>query len=126
MPRLPDFRKGKRYWFNAPVRFTWLAPNGEERTSQGITRDVNTAGAYIVADELPPVGALVQLEIALPKMAKSPSGMCLHGEGIVLRTEFDGYKSAGAGRGGFAAAMQFYPEWTDAVVSQLKSSVLVM
>jgi hypothetical protein len=126
MPRSRDFRKAKRYWFNAPVRFTWLSPDGEPRVGQGITRDVTTSGAYVVADEMPSVGSLVQLEIALPKVAKSPSGMCLHGEGTVLRIEFAGYKKAGAGKCGFAAAMQFYPEWTDAVVSQLKKSVLVM
>jgi len=126
MPRLQEFRKGKRYWFKAPVRFSWRAHDGEPRTCEGVTRDVNTSGAYILADELPSVGALIQVEIALPKVAKSSSGMCLRGEGVVLRTEAGEGRRAGAGNGGFAAEMQLYPEWTDAVVSQLKRPVLVM
>lgn len=109
---------------NAPVQFTWVGHDGEPKTGRGVTRDVTTFGAYIVADALPSVGALMQLEIALPKVAQSPSGMCLHGEGVVLRTESSAsVPRTGAGHGGFAATMQFYPESTDSVASHFENSV---
>ena len=50
-------------------------------------RDINTFGVYVLTDSLPPVGARVQMEIMLPTLTDTGSGMHLQGEGVVLRRE---------------------------------------
>ena len=73
-----------------------------------------------MTDALPPVGARVQLEIILPKLVDTGSGMHLHGEGVVLRSE-----RGDAANCGFAASAQFYPKSADIVLSQLKGAAQV-
>jgi hypothetical protein len=92
-------------------------PDVKPKHGRGVTRDINTAGVFVETDALPPVGARVQMEIVLPKLADSSPGMHLHGEGIVLRCE-----NGDATQPGFAASAQFYPETADVVLSQLKVS----
>lgn len=110
-----ELRKAKRYRLSAPALFMWAPQDGKPHSGQGVIRDINTFGVYVKTDALPPVGARVQMEIALPKLAESGSGMHLHGEGVVLRCDFGESKKSG-----FAASAQFYPETTDAVLSQLR------
>lgn len=45
------------------------------------------SGVYILKDVLPPFGALVQLEVLLPRMEDPGVGVSLAGEGEVLRDE---------------------------------------
>jgi hypothetical protein len=85
-----------------------------------MTRDINTLGVFVVTDALPPAGALVQMEIILPKLADTGAGMHLHGEGIVLRSDVHGAKGAGVAERGFAASMQFYPEAAASVLSHME------
>lgn len=112
-----ELRKAKRYWLSAPALFVWAPKNGKPQCGRGVTRDINTSGVYVVTDALPPVGARVQIEIVLPKLANASPGMHLEGEGIILRCE-----SGDATKFGFAASAHFYPEATDAVLSQLRAS----
>jgi hypothetical protein len=110
-----ELRKQNRYKLNAPVHFMWAPHDGEPQGGQGITRDINTFGVYVMTDALPSVGARVQMEIALPALRDAGSGMQLTCEGVVLRCDYDD-----ATKRGFAASAQFYPETTDMVLSQLK------
>jgi hypothetical protein len=112
-----ELRKAIRYQLSAPALFMWATQDGKPHSGQGVTRDINTSGVYVVTDAVPPVGARVQLEIVLPKLADDSPGMHLQGEGIVFRCEFQE-----AGKSGFAASAQFYPEGTESVLSQLKAS----
>jgi len=121
-----ELRKAKRYPLSAPVHFMWACQDGKPQSGHGTTCDINTLGVYVLTDILPPVGALVQMEIVLPKLADTGPGMHLTGEGVVLRRESDATKRVGAKARGFAASMQFYPKTTDSVLSHLKSSGQVM
>jgi hypothetical protein len=60
-----------------------------------------------MADNAPPVGVMVEVDIEVPRLEESSSGMLLCGEGRVLRVERN------EGRTGFAAALQFFPEALD-------------
>ena len=111
-----ELRKAKRYPLSAPALFMWAPKDGKPQSGQGVTRDINTAGIYVLTDAMPPIGARVQMEIVLPRLADTSPGMHLQGEGIVLRCE-----SGKATKSGFAASALFYPEATEAVLSQLKA-----
>ena len=118
MNHVIELRKVKRYRLSAPALFMWAPFDGKPKSGQGVTRDMNTFGVYIKTDDLPPVGARIQLEITLPTLAGEGSGMHLQGEGIVLRCEYGGTNGVG-----FAASAQLYPESADVVLSQFKSHV---
>ena len=121
MPNAIELRKAKRYRLSAPALFLWAPHEGNPQSGQGMTRDINASGVYIQTEVLPPVGALVQLDILLPKLDDPGFGMSLAGEGVVLRVEPHGPKSADAGEAGFAASVQFYPEETASVLSRLET-----
>ena len=97
------------------------AQRGGPQGGQGVTRDINASGVYVLTDALPPVGALVQLEVLLPKLADRGVGMCLAGEGVVIRVEPSGSQGAGTSERGFAASVHFYPESTASALSHLES-----
>jgi hypothetical protein len=115
--RAIELRKASRYRLSAPALFLWAPQDGPPQTGEGITRDISTSGVYVLAESSPPVGARVQLDILLPKLADASPGMHLHGEGVVLRVEPGGAKGAVATEGGFAAAVQFYPEASELALS---------
>jgi hypothetical protein len=94
----------------------WAAQNGALNSGQGITRDINTAGVYVLTDAFPPLGARVQMDILLPRLKDSGLGMRLNGEGVVIRVESRGVNN----EAGFAAEVQFYPESSEMFLSHLK------
>lgn len=116
-----ELRKTKRYRLSAPALFVWAPQDGKPKNGKGVTRDINTFGVYVLTDAVPPIGARVQMEIVLPRLVDSSPGMRLQGEGIVLRCV-----NGDASKRGFAASAQFYPEATEAVLSQLRASVQVV
>jgi len=118
MHRAIELRKTKRYPVSAPALFMWAPANGKPHSAQGVTRDINTFGVYVKTSAVPPLGALVQMEIVLPKLGGDSPGMRLQGEGIVLRCDF-----GDAAKCGFAASAQFYPETAESVLSQIKGAV---
>ena len=117
MHRAIELRKAKRYPVSAPALFMWAPKNEKSQSGRGVTRDINTSGVYIQSDAMPPVGALVQLEILLPKLGDTSPGMHLQGEGIVLRCDY-----GGASKSGFAASAQFYPDATNAVLLHMETT----
>jgi hypothetical protein len=117
-----ELRKSKRYQLSAPALFMWAHQDRKPLSGRGVTRDINTHGVYVLTDALLPVGARVHVEIVLPKLVNTGSGMHLHGEGVVLRTDPHSAKSLGATETGFAASVQFYHESADSVLSSLKTS----
>jgi hypothetical protein len=118
-----ELRKVSRYRLKAPIFFLWAPQNGPVQSGQGVTRDINTCGVYVQANSSPPVGALVQMDIMLPKLANDGLGMHLTGEGIVVRIEPRGTNDESYVQGGFAASVQFYPEASEELVlSHIKTS----
>jgi len=124
--RTVELRKATRYRLSVPVFFYWAPHNGPAQSAQGTTRDINIHGIYVEADELPPTGVLVQMDILLPKLTLSGPGMHLTGEGVVLRVEPRGTKGAASTAGGFAASVQFYPEASELVFSHFTRTGRVM
>lgn len=116
-----ELRKAKRYRLNAPALFMWAPQDGKPQSGHGTIRDINTSGIYVFTAAMPPVGALIQMEIVLPKLLDTSPGMHLQAEGIVLRCDL-----GDPSKRGFAASAQFYPDATDAVLSQLKVPALVV
>jgi hypothetical protein len=117
-----ELRKANRYRLTAPAHFLWAPQEGKPQSGQGVTRDMNAFGVYVLTDSLPPVGALVQLDILLPKLVDPGFGMSLAGEGVVLRVDPKGSEGAGSKDAGFAASVQFYPEDAASVLSRLEAS----
>jgi len=120
--KLIELRKAKRYRLSAPALFLWAPHEGNPQSGQGVTRDINASGVYVLTDVLPPVGALLQMDVLLPKLEDPGFGMSLAGEGIVLRVEPHGPQGAGTSEAGFAASVQFYPEEAASVLSRLETS----
>jgi hypothetical protein len=116
-----ELRRARRYRLSAPALFLWAPHEGEPQGGQGVTRDINASGVYVLTDQLPPVGALIQVEVLLPKMEDSSVGMSLAGEGVVLRVEPSGSQGAGTSERGFAASVHFYPESMASALSHLDS-----
>jgi len=117
MRNIVELRKTRRYRLNAPVVFMWALRDGEPQSGLGFTRDISAFGVYVTTATMPPVGARIQVEITLPKLAETGPGMHLQGEGVVLRCEY-----GDPAKQGFAASAQLYPESADVVLSQLKVS----
>ena len=124
--RTIELRKNYRYRLSAPVFFYWATPNGPPESGDGMTRDINTAGAYISSMELPPVGARVQMDIMLPNIMGGELGAHLTGEGLVLRVDPQNEKAPSTSESGFAVSMQFYVESSESVLSRLKHSERLM
>src|ERR1700730_16921969 len=56
-----------RYRTEVPVVFHW-GPNGDQCWhGEGFTRDISVAGAHVFSNVCPPINALVNVEILLPR-----------------------------------------------------------
>lgn len=121
MQSVIELRKTKRYRLSAPTLFLWAPHEGKPKSGKGVTRDINASGVYVITDVLPPVGALLQLDVLIPKLEDPGFGMSLAGEGVVLRVEPQGPEGAHS-EGGFAASVQFHPEESASVLSRLETS----
>ena len=56
-----------RYRTEVPVMFHWSANGDEYRHGEGFTGDISVAGAHVFSDVCPPINALVNVEILLPR-----------------------------------------------------------
>jgi hypothetical protein len=82
-----DRRTAGRFPLNIPVIFRWRDRKGKRRWANGITRDVSSAGAFVMTTDCPPVGAKVQLDMLLPPLGRHDADMRVVGQGRVLRVE---------------------------------------
>jgi len=97
-----NLRKSNRYVLSCPAQYQWVSAEGLTQNSSGITRDVGIGGVFVRADRSPPVGAKVELSIALPNCEDTGTGMRLRGEGKVLRVD----QQSAACSGGFAVSVR--------------------
>jgi len=105
-------RKATRYRLNAPAFYWWESADGTLLEAQGMTRDISDRGVFIVGRQLPPAGVRVEINVHLPSVSSAARSAQLHGEGAVLRAS-----EAEAGQSGFAAALVFHAESSDAAVA---------
>ena len=115
-----ELRKAKRYRLSAPALFVWAPQDGNPQSGQGVTRDINTFGVYVLTDALPPVGALVQMEVLLPKLTDPGVGMPLAWRRRSPSRRAHDSRGTKTSEAGFAASVQFYPEATESALSHLK------
>ena len=104
-----ELRKSTRYLVSAPAFYWWERADGTLQEAQGITLNICDRGVFILANELPPVGRRVELDVHLPAVTGTARAAQLHGEGTVVRTS-----ARGATESGFAAAVVFQTESSDA------------
>jgi hypothetical protein len=66
-PAFPSLerRKLSRYRVGLPLVFRWVNSGRRQMQVSGVTYDISTAGAYVLASTLPPANAVVEVEIDL-------------------------------------------------------------
>ena len=122
-PTVHERRKAKRYQLSAPVFFSWERSDGKLQACEGVTRDICMRGIFVMAADVPEVGAYIELDAYMPAVSERGRTMRgrtvkLHGEGRVLRVEAE----LRAGRG-FAAEVFFQsePQSSDTVLGPLRT-----
>lgn len=103
-----ELRKARRYCLSAPAFYCWERADGTLQEEQGITRDISHRGVFILAKELPPAGANLELNVYLPSIRGTPRSVQLNGEGTVVRVG-----TSEVGQSGFAAEVIFHTESSD-------------
>ena len=85
-----DLRQNNRYQLKAAVKFTWRTDDSDV-LGEGNTRDISLDGVFVVTNKRVVVGTAVQLEVSLPSLRSTRSGICLRGSGKVIRVEETGF-----------------------------------
>lgn len=80
-------RRHMRYPIRVAVSVQWLAPKGRKGFLKAKTRDISEGGAFVFSRVLPPLGALVELEIRLSSWQTGSPSSRLEMQGEVLRVE---------------------------------------
>ena len=86
-----DKRQHNRYRLAATVSFSWEADDHRVNRGQGHTRDCSLSGAFIVSPDKLPIGSILQMDFALPRLLAAGPGARLRTKGRVVRTEPDGF-----------------------------------
>jgi hypothetical protein len=94
-----DARVTKRYPITGRVLFQWRGPDKRWLRGDGVTHDIGASGASILAHELPPLGAEVEVMITLPPVRNGAAAGRLSGTGNVVRV---------TNSAGFAVAVTFH------------------
>jgi hypothetical protein len=80
-------RHSMRYPIHARVTFRWSTRNGLHRQGKGKSRDISEGGAFVMARNLPPIGASICLSIEFPRTDTSGRLLCMEMGGEVVRVE---------------------------------------
>jgi hypothetical protein len=93
-------RVTRRYSIAARVSFQWRGSDKTWYPGVGVTQDISAAGALILAQEIPPLGAEVEIMVMLPSVSQGVVAKGrLSGTGTVVRVTTSS---------GFAAAVNFH------------------
>ncbi len=102
MAEAVEQRQFIRYPLRVPIIFNWRDAWGRSRQGAGFTRDISTAGVFVLCSDPPPTGADLSLEALLPPLeTPGTPGLQLRAKGRVLRVELEGDVA------GFAASSDF-------------------
>ena len=82
-----ELRNRVRYRLAANAEFSWECAQNSRLLGRGVTRDINLAGAFILALAAPPAGTAVQLEIFLPPLLRGAQSVRIRTDATVIRVE---------------------------------------
>jgi hypothetical protein len=88
-----------RFPLQVSVDFWWTDDSGTQRQGEGHSRDVSEGGAFVIAMDRPPLGAIVELRMDFDAFADGTRALRMELEGRVLRIE---PSVVGTEYGGFA------------------------
>ena len=80
-------RNQVRYELAANAVFTWESAQNSRLLGKGVTRDLSSAGAFILTLTSPPVGTTLELEIFLPPLFQGARRVRIKTEATVIRVE---------------------------------------
>lgn len=86
-----DQRRNRRYQLPGRVDFSWIGADGLTRKGEGSTRDISVTGVYVQTSDLPAVGSVVWLKVALPPLRVEGEGIQLRNQVYVIRSETGGF-----------------------------------
>ena len=92
-------RKAIRYRMSTSVIFRWKRPDNQSFQAEGVTRDMSVQSVFVLTGTLPPVNALIHMEVILP-LSDGASKARMKAEMRVLRVD---HNIAGTTRSGFSA-----------------------
>jgi len=92
-----EHRAHPRQYLRVPITFLSKGGNRTWVWRNGVTRDLGTHGAYIIAPDPPPRGARLIVQARLPLRSKTQP-VWIVGQGLVVRTDV----SRNGSRSGFA------------------------
>ena len=99
--RVPmERRKHQRFYFGAPVKFKWRDSDHREVQGTGITRDFAVGGLFIVSNDSPALGVIVECDVDLDSSTLG-SSVNIRAKGQVCRAQMPGIEGQG---GGFAVS----------------------
>jgi hypothetical protein len=97
-----DRRGSVRFELHMPVICRWKDHQGNQHEIGGFSRDISTAGMFVLSSGLPPDGTDVSVEVLLPPLGGATSrGLQLRSVGEVVRVE------QGEAATGFAVRCEF-------------------
>jgi len=105
--------RASRFELSAPVSFWWSHEKGIAHFGKGVTKNISHSGILVTANDCPPAGARIQINVRMPRLGSSSHVVELHGEGTVLRVEGDAADGSSNRAKEFAASVSFYPERVD-------------
>lgn len=86
-----ELRQYRRYNLVCRVQYEWMTSDGCTGKGHGYTRDISTAGIFVITPELPVLQSKLKLEITLPRLREAIPGLRLQACGYIVRTEQDGF-----------------------------------
>jgi hypothetical protein len=100
-------RKAVRFRLAASAVFYWESSEHRWLRGEGMTRDVSSTSAYILAAVLPPTEAVIWVDIFLSQIRDTPSTARIRTKATVLRIE----NAEGTATGGFAVVGEAFKFW---------------
>jgi hypothetical protein len=100
-------RKAVRFRLAASAAFYWESSEHRWLHGEGMTRDVSSASAYILTAVLPPIEAVIWVDIFLSQIREAAPTARIRTKGTVLRIE----NAEGTATGGFAVVGEAFKFW---------------
>src|SRR5437879_8419497 len=98
--RVAERRSALRYPGGLPVVFSGQDESGRIQGCDGYSRDLGSRGIYVYAEQVPPLGVSIEMNVFLPRPEHSSRPSEIHAVGRVVRSERQGVATRGAN--GFA------------------------
>jgi hypothetical protein len=80
-------RRHLRYPVEAEVKYQWSTQSSTLGEGDGRSRDISQAGAFVLTNALPPVGASIDLTIQLPAWQVGAAALRMEMTGEVVRVD---------------------------------------